>query len=67
MTTLNDLFKKSEELKMYYEKSNDDIKRIMLNVFNASFRFGLTDNQTIYMIDQAIKPLKTDLLIGMIR
>ena len=67
MITLKDILEKDKDLKLYYEKSNEDIRAIIINIFNACFRFGLTDMQTIYMINQAISPLKTDLMVGMLR
>jgi hypothetical protein len=36
------------------------------NLCNACYRFGLNNTQTIYMIDQALKPFKNDLLIEML-
>ena len=67
MKTLNDVFKKSNELEYYYNNSNSDIKNMILNIFNACYRFGLNETQTIYMINQAVKPFKTDLLEGLLR
>lgn len=67
MATLSDILNKSQELKTYYNKSNRDIKKIIENVYGACFRFGLNNTQTIYMIEQAIKPLRQDLLMGMMK
>ena len=64
---LENILNKSKELKTYYEKSNRDIKKIIENVYGACFRFGLNDTQTIYMIEQAIRPLRQDLLLGMMK
>ena len=64
---LENILNKSKELKTYYEKSNRDIKKIIENVYGACFRFGLNDTQTIYMIEQAIKPLRQDLLLGIMK
>ena len=43
------------------------LKKIIENVYGACFRFGLNDTQTIYMIEQAIRPLRQDLLLGMMK
>ena len=67
MATLSDILNKSQELKTYYNKSNRDIQKIIENIYGACFRFGLNSTQTIYMIEQAIKPLKQDLLMGMMK
>lgn len=63
---LNNILSKSNEIKKYYNNSNNDIKEMIKNLYNACYRFGLNDTQTIYMIDQALKPFKNDLLIGML-
>lgn len=58
------LKKKSEELYEYYEKAPNDIRRMMKNIYNASFRFGLTNSQTIYMLEESLKPFKQDILMN---
>jgi hypothetical protein len=63
---LNNILNKSNEIKKYYDNSNDDIKQMIKNLCNACYRFGLNNTQTIYMIDQALKPFKNDLLIEML-
>lgn len=58
------LLRKNNELSNYYRKAPREIQKVMKNIYNASFRFGLNDTQTIYMIEQAIQPLKQDILKG---
>lgn len=67
MKTINDIFKKSSEIKMYYDNSSSDIKKMIQNIYNASFRFGLNDTQIIYMMQEALRPFKSDLLSGLLK
>lgn len=56
------LIRKDKMLFEYYRKAPREIQKVIKNVFNACFRFGLNDTQTVYMIEQAIEPLKQDIL-----
>lgn len=56
------LIRKDKMLFEYYRKASREIQKVIKNVYNASFRFGLNDTQTIYMIEQAIEPLKKGIL-----
>ena len=56
------LIRKDKMLFEYYRRAPREIQRVIKNVYNASFRFGLNDTQTGYMIEQAIEPLKQDIL-----
>lgn len=58
------LKKKDEELYEYYTKAPTDIQKMMKNIYNASFRFGLTNSQTIYMLEESLKPFKQDILMN---
>lgn len=66
MRTLESLMKKSKQLENDYRNANDDIKVMIQNIFNACFRFGLNDTQTIFMIEQALEPIHNDIMLKLI-
>lgn len=57
---------KDKELFNYYNRSPEDIQKLMNNVYNACYRFNLNNTQTLYMLQEAVKPFKQDILINML-
>lgn len=66
MRTLESLMRKSKQLENDYKNANNDIKVMIQNIFNACFRFGLNDTQTIFMIEQALEPIHNDIMLKLI-
>ena len=54
--------KQETDLLDIYKSRNKDIKDMMNNLYNASFRFGLNETQTIYMLNEAVRPFKMEIL-----
>lgn len=57
---------KNKELFDYYNRSPKDIQELMNNVYNACYRFNLNNTQTLYMLQEAVRPFKQDILINML-
>ena len=57
--------KQENNLLNIYRSTNRDIKQMMNNLYNASFRFGLREVQIIYMLNEAVRPFKLEILSEM--
>ena len=40
---------------LYYEKYSKEVQESLENIYRACWRFNLTDRQTIYMLNEALK------------
>ena len=53
---------KNTELFNYYRQAPKEIQCMLKNMFNICVRFNLNNNQTLYVIQEAIKPFKHEIL-----
>lgn len=53
---------KDNELLNYYRQAPKKLQKVLKNVYLACYRFNLLDTQTLYMLEQIIRPYKNDLL-----
>lgn len=54
----------SHNLSYYYTSYPKEVQEMLNNVFKGCWRFGLYASQTLYILDEALKPFdnqKTDL------
>lgn len=52
--------KQAYELLEYYKNSNASIKQMMGNIYKASYRFALDETRTVYLLEEATRPLKAE-------
>ena len=45
----------------YYSEYSEEIQESLKNIYAACFRFGLYKSQILYMLDEALKPIKREL------
>lgn len=45
----------------YYADYSKETQESLENVYKACFRFGLYSSQILYMLDEALKPIKREL------
>ena len=45
----------------YYKDYSEDIQNSLKRIYSACFRFGLYKSQILYMLDEALKPIKREL------
>lgn len=54
--------KQEKTLLNTYRNANRDIKEMMDNLYNASFRFCLREVQILYLLNEAVRPFKLEIL-----
>lgn len=58
---------KDNELLNYYRQAPKELQKVLKNVYNACYRFNLLDTQTLYMLEEVIRPYKNNLLEEMFK
>lgn len=67
MTIVNFLQIKDEKLLKEYQRLDRIEKEVLSNIYMACYRFALLDKQIIYILKEAIRPYKRDILINLLQ
>lgn len=57
--------KQENNLLNSYRSTNKDIRQMMDNLYNVAFRFVLNETQTVYLLSEAVRPFKLEILSEM--
>lgn len=58
---------KNDELFNYYRQAPKDIQKMLKNIYSVCYRFNLNNTQTMFMLEEAIRPFKQDILESMLK
>lgn len=53
---------KDNDLLAYYDYAPNELQKMLCNIYKACYRFALQDVQTLYMLQEAIKPFRNELI-----
>lgn len=59
------LNKKDIEVFNYYRQAPKDIQKMLKNIYSACYRFNLNNAQTMFMLREALKPFRNEILCSM--
>lgn len=58
---------KDNELFMYYRSAPKEIQKQMDNVYKACYRFNLNNAQTLYMLNELLRPFRNNIIEEMLK